>query len=78
MRRAIELNPSNAQALNYLGYSYAEMGTRLDEAEKLIRRAIDIEPEDGAYIDSLGLGLLPERPVQEGRRRAGTRGRSGR
>jgi Flp pilus assembly protein TadD len=54
MRRAIELNPSNAQALNYLGYSYAEMGTRLDEAEKLIRRAIDIEPEDGAYIDSLG------------------------
>jgi tetratricopeptide (TPR) repeat protein len=30
------------------------MGTHLDEAEKLIRRAIEIEPEDGFYIDSLG------------------------
>jgi Flp pilus assembly protein TadD len=54
MRRAIELNPSNAPALNYLGYSYAEAGKRLDEAEKLIRRALAIEPEDGFYVDSLG------------------------
>ena len=54
MRKAIELNPSNAPALNYLGYSYAEAGKHLDEAEKLIKRALDIEPEDGFYIDSLG------------------------
>jgi Flp pilus assembly protein TadD len=54
MKRAIELNPSNAPALNYLGYTYAEMGTRLDEAETLVQRAITIEPQDGFYIDSLG------------------------
>jgi len=54
MKKAIELNPANAQALNYLGYSYAEQGTNLVEAEKLIKRALDIEPEDGFYVDSLG------------------------
>jgi Flp pilus assembly protein TadD len=54
MRRAIELNPKNAAALNYLGYSYAEAGQNLDEAEALIRRALEIDPNDGFYIDSLG------------------------
>jgi Flp pilus assembly protein TadD len=54
MHKAIEINPSNAPALNYLGYSYAEAGTHLMEAEKLIRRALNLEPEDGFYIDSLG------------------------
>jgi Flp pilus assembly protein TadD len=54
MRKAIALNPGNAPALNYLGYTYAEKGDRLDEAEKLIRRALVIEPEDGFYVDSLG------------------------
>ena len=54
MRRAIELNPDNAPALNYLGYTYAEQGTNLDEAESLIRRALAISPNDGFYLDSLG------------------------
>src|SRR5436309_12650696 len=54
MRRAVELNPKNAPALNYLGYTYAEMGVQLDEAERLIRRALAIEPDDGFYVDSLG------------------------
>src|SRR5260370_9095053 len=54
MKETIKLNPSNAQALNYLGYTYAEMGTNLLEAEGLIQRAIKLEPEDGFYIDSLG------------------------
>ncbi len=54
MKKAIAINPANAQALNYLGYTYAEEGRNLDEAEKLIKRALDIEPEDGFYIDSLG------------------------
>jgi len=54
MRKAIDLNPKNAQALNYLGYTYAESGSHLDEAERLIKRALAIEPEDGFYIDSLG------------------------
>ncbi len=54
MRRAIELNPHNAPALNYLGYTYAEQGINLEEAESLIRRALAISPNDGFYIDSLG------------------------
>jgi tetratricopeptide (TPR) repeat protein len=54
MKKAIELNPRNAAALNYLGYTYADMGVNLDEAESLIRRALEIEPDDGFYIDSLG------------------------
>jgi tetratricopeptide (TPR) repeat protein len=54
MRKAIELNPKNAAALNYLGYTWAEMGERLEEAEDLIVRALKIAPEDGFFIDSLG------------------------
>src|SRR5262249_37637963 len=40
--------------LNYLGYTFAEMSVKLDEAEHLIRSALEIEPDDGFYIDSLG------------------------
>ncbi|HQH28345.1 MAG TPA: tetratricopeptide repeat protein, partial [Oligoflexia bacterium] len=54
MRRAIELNPNNANALNYLGYSYAEAGINLEEALDLINRALALEPQNGYYIDSLG------------------------
>jgi len=54
MRKAIELNPANANALNYLGYSLAEMKSELGEAEKLIKRAIEVEGENGYFIDSLG------------------------
>jgi tetratricopeptide (TPR) repeat protein len=54
MRRAIELNAKNAAALNYLGYTLAEMGIQLDEAEQLILNALKLQPDDGYYIDSLG------------------------
>jgi tetratricopeptide (TPR) repeat protein len=54
MRKAIDLNPENAAALNYLGYSLAERGQSLEEAEALIRRALAVDPNDGFYIDSLG------------------------
>ncbi|MGH7858998.1 MAG: tetratricopeptide repeat protein, partial [Candidatus Binatia bacterium] len=53
MQKAIAIEPKNAAALNYLGYTWAEMGVELDEAERLIRRALDLEPDDGFYIDSL-------------------------
>ncbi len=54
MQKAIELNPDYAAALNYLGYTYADMGVELDRAEGLIIRALEIAPNDGFYIDSLG------------------------
>ncbi len=54
MQKAIELNPDYAAALNYLGYTYADLGVELERAERLILRALEIQPNDGFYIDSLG------------------------
>ncbi len=54
MQKAIELNPDYAAALNYLGYTYADLGVELERAERLIIRALEIQPDDGFYIDSLG------------------------
>ena len=45
--------PDNANVMNYLGYSLADRGLKLDEAELLIRGALALEPENGAYLDSL-------------------------
>jgi tetratricopeptide (TPR) repeat protein len=53
-RQALALDPSNAGALNYLGYMLADKGTRLPEALKMIRKAVELEPMNGAYLDSLG------------------------
>ena len=53
-RRVIEINPESALALNYLGYMFADQGIKLDEAVKLIERALELDPHNGAYLDSLG------------------------
>lgn len=53
-RQALDLDPSNAMTLNYLGYMLADKGIRLPEALTLIRKAVDLEPINGAYLDSLG------------------------
>lgn len=52
-RRALELSPDQPEVLNYLGYSFVDKGENLDEALKLIERAVAIEPEQGYIIDSL-------------------------
>ncbi|HID31913.1 MAG TPA: tetratricopeptide repeat protein [bacterium (Candidatus Stahlbacteria)] len=52
--RIIEIDSSNAVALNYVGYTYAERGDSLDYALELIKRALEIEPNNGYFIDSLG------------------------
>jgi len=54
MRAVLGLNPKNAAALNFIGYTLADKGTNLDEAEKLIRRALELQPDSGAFLDSLG------------------------
>jgi len=54
MRRALEANPENAHALNYIGYTWAERGENLEEAEDLILRALALRPDDGYITDSLG------------------------
>ncbi|MBW2273749.1 MAG: tetratricopeptide repeat protein [Deltaproteobacteria bacterium] len=54
MNRALEINPNNAHALNYVGYSWAERGKNLDQAEEYIQRALAQRPNDGFIADSLG------------------------
>ena len=54
LRQVLAAEPANANALNYLGYMLAVRGEQLDEAITLVRRALDAEPDNGAYLDSLG------------------------
>lgn len=53
-RQVLSSNPLNAAACNYLGYMLADRGVRLDESVKYIQKALEIEPNNGAYLDSLG------------------------
>ena len=53
-RQALEIDPNNAMVLNYLGYMLADKGNRLPEALKMIRKAVQLESMNGAYLDSLG------------------------
>ena len=54
MKTTIKLDPKHANALNYLGYTYADLGRNLDEAERLIKEALKYKPNDGYITDSLG------------------------
>ena len=53
-RRVLELDPDNADALNYLGYTWVDRGENLEEAFDMVERAVELEPDSGAIIDSLG------------------------
>lgn len=53
-RKALELNPGQPQVLNYLGYSFVEMNTNLDEALAMIEEAVAARPDSGYITDSLG------------------------
>jgi tetratricopeptide (TPR) repeat protein len=53
-RKVLELNPSNASALNYLGYMLADRNLRLPEAQQMVSKALAADPANGAYLDSLG------------------------
>src|SRR6266849_876452 len=55
LRKSIALDPaSSAEACNYLGYMWADHNMNLDEAELMIRRALESEPNNASYLDSLG------------------------
>ncbi|MDR2925677.1 MAG: tetratricopeptide repeat protein [Azoarcus sp.] len=54
LRKLIALAPEHAHAHNALGYTLADQGVRLDEAEKLVARALEILPKDPYIIDSMG------------------------
>jgi tetratricopeptide (TPR) repeat protein len=52
--KALEFEPDQPFVLNYLGYSWVEQGRNLGEAETMIRKAVDLRPNDGYIVDSLG------------------------
>ena len=54
MARCVELHPDTHEALNYLAYTWAEKGIHLDKALEYSVKALQFEPQDGAYIDTLG------------------------
>ncbi|MEH0019227.1 MAG: tetratricopeptide repeat protein [Desulfobacter sp.] len=54
MKALIRIDPDHASALNYLGYTYAEMGIHLDQALEFVTRALALKPGDGYITDSLG------------------------
>ncbi len=54
LKKALELSPDQPLVLNYLGYSWVDQGLNIDEAFKMLRRAVDLRPKDGYVIDSLG------------------------
>lgn len=53
-KRILEINPDDADTLNYLGYTWVDRGENLTEAFQMIRKAVELEPESGAIVDSLG------------------------
>src|SRR5437016_264520 len=53
-RKALEIQKDEPAVLNYLGFMFADRGIRLDEAEAMIQKAVQADPTNGAYLDSLG------------------------
>jgi tetratricopeptide (TPR) repeat protein len=59
LKKAMELVPDSqpigkSQVLNYLGYSWVDQNLNVDEAFRLLKRAVELNPRDGMIIDSLG------------------------
>ena len=53
-KKALELSPDQPLVLNYLGYSWVDMGRNLEEAMAMIQKAVELRPNDGYIVDSLG------------------------
>jgi tetratricopeptide (TPR) repeat protein len=54
MKKVIQVQPDNAEAFNYIGYSYADKGKNLGDAEKYVETALKLDPDNSYYLDSLG------------------------
>ncbi len=65
MFAALDLDPEDVRALNYIGYTYAEADDQLDDAEAMIRRALALAPLDPAILDSLGWVLFRQERYDE-------------
>lgn len=65
LERIYEQNPDDPSVNNDLGYLYADSGKNLEQAEKMIRKAVAAEPKNAAYIDSLGWVLFKRGKYEE-------------
>ncbi|MGQ9619255.1 MAG: tetratricopeptide repeat protein, partial [Candidatus Aminicenantia bacterium] len=54
VKKAISLNPNFSNAINYLAYSWAERGKNLDKALNLAKKAVNLDPENPDYLDTIG------------------------
>jgi Flp pilus assembly protein TadD len=54
IRQALALSPDQPYVLNYLGYSWALRGEHLEQAREMLQRAVSLDANDGAVLDSLG------------------------
>jgi tetratricopeptide (TPR) repeat protein len=54
LRKVLDIDPNNAQTLNYLAYMFAERGVKLPEALTMIKKAVELDPQNYAYLDSMG------------------------
>ncbi len=68
-KRVLEIEPDNADALNYLGYTWVDRGENLTEAFDMIRKALELEPNSGAITDSLGWAHYKLGQYQEAKRK---------
>lgn len=64
-RQILADSPDNASALNYLGYMLADRNVRLQEAHELIAKALELDPHNGAYLDSMGWVLYRMGKIDE-------------
>jgi tetratricopeptide (TPR) repeat protein len=64
-KKVLAQNPTNAAVLNYYGYMLADRGIRLDEAVSMIQRAVQQDPTNGAYFDSLGWAYYKQNKLTE-------------
>jgi len=64
LRKLIAVRPDHAHAYNALGYSFADRNTRLEEARKLIERALELSPNDAFIVDSMGWVLYRQGDAQ--------------
>ena len=65
LKKALELDPGQELALNYLGYSWVDQNLNVKEAMDLIRKAVQKRPNDGYFVDSLGWAYYRQGDYQQ-------------
>ena len=65
LKKALELDPNQELTLNYLGYSWVDQSLNMKEAMDLIRRAVQLRPNDGYFVDSLGWAYYRQKDFEQ-------------